>query len=281
VFGIVGLLWYFAWCFLVYPSPETHPSISDSERRYILQSLQAKAGEKPPPVPWFKIITSLPVWATIIANFTADWGLYTILICIPKFFQKVLGFDIATTGFLVSLPYVFKAIVGPSGGVIADMLITYKMSVRNVRRLIFTIGCTVAGIFIVGVGYAPTKGIALALLCCGVGITGLNSTGYAVNILDIAPKFAGVIIGFSNVFGSIPGFISPQLVGIITVNNTPGEWQLIFWITFVVYMVGVVFFFLTVSGDTQEWNFIEEECQAVEKPKEATPTTNTGLQQTD
>lgn len=44
------------------------------------------------------------------------------------------------TGFLVSLPYVIKAIVGPSGGVLADMLITYKMSVRNVRRLIFSFG---------------------------------------------------------------------------------------------------------------------------------------------
>ena len=53
----------------------------------------------------------------------------------------------------------------------------------------------------------------------GVGVTGLNATGYAVNILDIAPKYAGVIIGISNVFGSMPGFISPQIVGFITTKN--------------------------------------------------------------
>ena len=53
----------------------------------------------------------------------------------------------------------------------------------------------------------------------GVGVTGLNATGYAVNILDIAPKYAGVIIGISNVFGSMPGFISPQIVGYITTKN--------------------------------------------------------------
>ena len=80
-------------------------------------------------------------------------------------------------------------------------------------------GCTTASVFIVAVGYATNKAVAIGLLCMGVGVTGLNATGYAVNILDIAPKFAGIIIGISNVFGSMPGFISPQIVGYITTKN--------------------------------------------------------------
>lgn len=254
VFGAVGLLWFFVWCLVIHPSPESHPTISNVEKTYIMETLSTKKGDKTPPVPWIAILTSLPVWATIVANFTADWGLYTILICIPKFFQQVLHFDIATTGFLVSLPYLIKAIVGPSGGIIADMLIMNGFSVRNTRRLIFTIGCTTASIFIVGVGYAKSKAVAIGLLCTGVGITGLNATGYAVNILDIAPRFAGIIIGFSNVFGSMPGFISPMIVGYITTKNTAEEWQLVFWITAFVYAIGVIFFGLTVSGDRQPWN---------------------------
>ncbi|XP_012553658.1 vesicular glutamate transporter 2 isoform X2 [Hydra vulgaris] len=254
VFGSVGLLWFFVWCLAIHPSPKTHPTISDSERELILGSLEQKNSHEKLDVPWIKIITSLPVWATIVGNFSADWGLYTILICIPKFFQKVLHFDIATTGFLVSLPYVIKAIVGPSGGVIADMLIVKGVSVRNVRRIIFSTGCTTASIFIVGVGYAKSKAVAIGLLCTGVGITGLNATGYAVNILDIAPRYAGVIIGISNVFGSMPGFISPMIVGYITTNNTAAEWQTVFWITAFIYGFGVVFFALSVSGDKQPWN---------------------------
>eukprot|EP00112_Aurelia_sp_Birch-Aquarium-sp1_P009726 Seg2115.4 transcript_id=Seg2115.4/GoldUCD/mRNA.D3Y31 product="Vesicular glutamate transporter 1" protein_id=Seg2115.4/GoldUCD/D3Y31 len=253
VFGAVGLLWFFVWCLAIHPTPTQHPTISKNERQYIEHSIAEIKQEKSNGVPWWAIITSIPVWATIVANFTADWGLYTILICIPRFFQKVLGFDIATTGFLVSLPYVIKAIVGPSGGVLADMLITHKFSVRNVRRMIFTFGCTTASVFIVAVGYAKNKGVAIGLLCMGVGVTGLNATGYAVNILDIAPKYAGVIIGISNVFGSMPGFISPQIVGYITTKNTAAEWQVVFWITAIIYGVGVVFFFFAVSGDKQPW----------------------------
>jgi len=116
-----------------------------------------------------------------------------------------------------------------------------------------------ASVFIVAVGYAPNKSVAIGLLCTGVGITGLNATGYAVNILDIAPKFAGIIIGFSNVFGSMPGFISPMLVGYLTTQNTATEWQLIFWITAFVYLIGVIFFAIFVSGDLQPWNTVKTE----------------------
>lgn len=83
----------------------------------------------------------------------------------------------------------------------------------------FISGCTTAGVFVLAVGYSPNPTLGVLFLCIGVGITGVNATGYAVNLLDIAPRFAGVIMGITNVFGSLPGFLSPQIVGIITVNK--------------------------------------------------------------
>ena len=87
------------------------------------------------------------------------------------------------------------------------------------KFIISFLGCTVAAIFVLAVGYSPNPVMGIAFLCIGVGITGVNATGYAVNLLDIAPRFAGVIMGITNVFGSLPGFLSPQIVGIITVNK--------------------------------------------------------------
>lgn len=80
-------------------------------------------------------------------------------------------------------------------------------------------GCTTASLFILITGYASSPALAVAFLTIGVGITGLNASGYAVNILDIAPQYAGVIMGVTNVFGASPGFISPQIVGILTPNK--------------------------------------------------------------
>lgn len=75
--------------------------------------------------------------------------------------------------------------------------------------------------FVLATGYANHPYLAVLFLTIGVGITGINAAGYAVNILDIAPKYAGVIMGVTNVFGAAPGFISPQIVGIITPNKVP------------------------------------------------------------
>ena len=41
---------------------------------------------------------------------------------------------------MAALPYVVKAFVGPAGGVLVDWLIKNKMSVRNTRRCVFTVG---------------------------------------------------------------------------------------------------------------------------------------------
>ncbi|XP_031560803.1 vesicular glutamate transporter 1-like [Actinia tenebrosa] len=251
-FGAVGLMWFFIWQMSIHASPAEHPTISVEEKEFIENAI-ADTSTKKIKVPWKSILTSGPVWAVIFANFTADWGMYTILICLPKYFIEVLHFDLAKTGFLAALPYVLKAIVGPSGGILVDWLIKNKMSVRNTRRCVFTVGCTVASIFVLLTGYANHPYLAVFLLTIGVGITGINAAGYAVNILDIAPKYAGVIMGVTNVFGAAPGFISPQIVGIITPNKTASEWRVVFWITFIVYIIGIVLFGLLVSGDKQPW----------------------------
>jgi len=43
-------------------------------------------------------------------------------------------------GFVASLPFLLKAIVGPLGGVLADLLRYKYMSTANVRRLFYAVG---------------------------------------------------------------------------------------------------------------------------------------------
>ena len=36
-----------------------------------------------------------------------------------------------------------------------------------------------------------------------------------MNNLDIAPKYAGIVLGFSNMIGTIPGFLGPIVAKLI------------------------------------------------------------------
>ena len=41
-------------------------------------------------------------------------------------------------------------------------------------------------------------------------------TGFFVNPLDIASNFSGTILGITNAFGTIPGWLAPLIAGALT-----------------------------------------------------------------
>ena len=64
-------------------------------------------------------------------------------------------------------------------------------------------------------GYAPSgqagQLYATVCLCVAVGASGLVLAGFSVNHLDIAPRYAGVLMGITNTVATIPGFAAPQV----------------------------------------------------------------------
>jgi ACS family sodium-dependent inorganic phosphate cotransporter len=44
---------------------------------------------------------------------------------------------------------------------------------------------------------------------------------FSVNHLDIAPQHAGVLMGLSNMAGTLPGIISPLVTGFVVQNKVP------------------------------------------------------------
>ena len=62
---------------------------------------------------------------------------------------------------------------------------------------------------------------AVFFLTLTVGVNGLAMVGFAINHIDIAPRFAGVLMGITNTVATIPGFMGPQLAKALTPNVRP------------------------------------------------------------
>ena len=60
--------------------------------------------------------------------------------------------------------------------------------------------------------------LAVVLFSLALGITALNKSSYIVNHLDIAPRYAGVLMGITNTVATIPGMVGPYIVGYL-INN--------------------------------------------------------------
>jgi len=75
-----------------------------------------------------------------------------------------------------------------------------------------------AGLFLIGLSYLDCTQTALAvvLLISAVTMSGFVYSGYFVNHMDIAPQYAGTLMGISNGIGAMSGFIAPYIAATVT-----------------------------------------------------------------
>lgn len=69
--GVIGILWYIVWFWIIDSTPEKDKSISPDERRYIQETIGI-CTKTEINIPWKSIITSVPVWAIITAHFAEN-----------------------------------------------------------------------------------------------------------------------------------------------------------------------------------------------------------------
>lgn len=71
---------------------------------------------------------------------------------------------------------------------------------------------------VVGLGFVHLPQVAVAMLSIGVALHGCGFSGFLVNHVDIAPKYAGVLMGISNSLAAICGIAAPYVIGVLTPN---------------------------------------------------------------
>ncbi|KAI3359996.1 hypothetical protein L3Q82_014328 [Scortum barcoo] len=234
-------------------------------------------GEEKFKTPWRHFFTSMPVYAIIVANFCRSWTFYLLLISQPAYFEEVFGFEISKVGMVSALPHLVMTIIVPIGGQLADYLRTHNlMSTTNVRKLMNCGGFGMEATLLLVVGYSHSKGVAISFLVLAVGFSGFAISGFNVNHLDIAPRYASILMGISNGVGTLSGMVCPLIVGAMTKHKTRDEWQYVFLIASVVHYGGVIFYGLFASGEKQAWADIEdtseEKCGIIDEDELANET---------
>ncbi|XP_041113285.1 vesicular glutamate transporter 3-like [Polyodon spathula] len=281
VYGAFGLIWYTCWLLFAYGSPAVHPTIDEEERTYIETSIGESVNllnvTEKFSTPWRKFFTSMPVYAIIVANFCRSWTFYLLLISQPAYFEEVFGFAISKVGLLSAVPHLVMTIVVPFGGQLADFLRSRKiLSTTTVRKIMNCGGFGMEATLLLVVGYSHTRGVAISFLVLAVGFSGFAISGFNVNHLDIAPRYASILMGISNGVGTLSGMVCPLIVGAMTKHKTREEWQNVFLIAALVHYSGVIFYAIFASGEKQDWadpeSTSEDKCGIIEEDELAEET---------
>ncbi|XP_033493176.2 sialin-like [Epinephelus lanceolatus] len=265
--GGAGCLWTVFWFIFVSDDPHTHHRISKEERDYIINSIGPQGTGHGWSVPLLSMLLSVPLWAIIITQMCAHWSYYTLLTSLPTYMNVIMHFDLKSNGFLSALPYLGGWLFSTLSGVVADSLIERRVfSVTVVRKLFTVAGLLPAAALLVGASYAGCSHIlAVTLLTLSSTISGITTSGYYVNQIDIAPRYAGFLLGITNTFGTIPGVLAPIATGYFTEDHTLAGWRTVFWVAAGINVSGALIYTIFASGKIQQWALTEEERAEAEK----------------
>lgn len=119
--GHATIIWFLLWTLLAFSSPADHPRISREEKAYLEYTIGTQQVQRfyrlgfglkitqhlcycgclqdVGPTPWRKVLTSMPVWANVIAQVAHCWVIYTLLTEMPTYMKTVLHFDIKKVYF--------------------------------------------------------------------------------------------------------------------------------------------------------------------------------------
>ncbi|XP_069192452.1 vesicular glutamate transporter 1 isoform X1 [Procambarus clarkii] len=255
-YGVAGITWGFFWYWLAFEKPATHPTITAREQLYIEESLGNQPVVQPTfaTTPWRAFATSMPVWAIIVANIARSWTFYLLIISQPTYFNEVFHYNVAESGTISALPHLVMTIVVPFGGQLADHIRKKNLlSTTNVRKVFNCGGFGLEATFLLVVAFTRNTTVAITSLTLAVGFSGFAISGFNVNHLDIAPRYASILMGISNGFGTLSGMICPIVVEEFTKHSTEEEWQVVFLIASIIHFLGIIFYGIFASGELQPW----------------------------
>uniref|UniRef100_A0AAY4CGB0 Sialin n=1 Tax=Denticeps clupeoides TaxID=299321 RepID=A0AAY4CGB0_9TELE len=248
IFG-AGCLWAVFWFVLVSDEPRTHPRISEPEKNYIINSIGSQESAHGWSIPLVSMMFSVPLWAIIICQMCSN----TLQTSLPTYMDTVLHLDLQQISFLSALPYLGAWLFSVLSGVVADHLLEREvMSVTAVRKIFTLAGHVLPAAFLVAVGYTRcSSALAVTCLTLSTTIRGTSKAGVFINQIDIAPRYAGFLLGITNTFGTIPGILSP-------IAHSLAGWRNVFLLSAGVSVFGALFFLALGSGKIQWWAVEEE-----------------------
>jgi len=251
-FGAVGCIWYMVWVFCIASTPSQHRTISAEEKAYLEGTTHIDANvvgtivivQKSPTPPWKGFVTQPAALALFANHFAFNYGCYMMMTYMPKFLDEQLGMNMKDAGFAAVFPYLLMGLMGIFSGLVADRL-TLHCHIRTIRLGFLCVGYIGSGAFLVLLSYVThNRLLAEVVMNVSIGFSGLISTGFGPNFLDISPHYAGQLYGVSNTIGNIAGILAPMVTAYILDNKTGAaavvRWRLAFCTSAAIYAVAGV-----------------------------------------
>ncbi|XP_047030007.1 putative inorganic phosphate cotransporter [Helicoverpa zea] len=256
--GILGIIWLLCYAFVGSDSPQKSKMISPAERLLIQTSLGQVGEQMTLKTPWKAILTSVPFYALLIMHSGHNWGFWTLMTEIPSYMGQILNIHIKTNGVVSSIPYFTTYALSFVFGFATDYALRHKWcSTATCRKVSNSIGEFGPAIMLIVLCQVPPghTTACIVLLALVVGLNAGNLTGFLITHIDMAPNFAGRLMGLTNCAATGVGLIAPLVAGaILKDEKDPKQWHIVFYLASAIYIASNLIFIIFGSNKIQAWN---------------------------
>jgi ACS family glucarate transporter-like MFS transporter len=209
IMGGIGVLWAVFWFFWFRDDPKTHPSLSESERQYILQGRQqAVTGEaEAPPLTAGRLFGSRNVWLLMGQYFASNFTFFFCLTWLFPYLKNRYSLGMVEAGFYAAAPPLAGAFGNWVAGAVIDMIYRRGKWAAS-RRVPAIFGFTLAaGGLLASMQMDTALG---AIICLSIAVFGADMTlAPSLSVcIDIGRKHAGTVSGTMNMAGNLGSFVT-------------------------------------------------------------------------
>ncbi|OQR93703.1 sialin, partial [Thraustotheca clavata] len=267
-FGCLSTLWLVVFFWRGSSRPETDRYINSHEADYIIETRNTAASKEfltphssrsttPPILPWKAYFSSKALWAIYCSHFTYNYGWYVLLGWTPQYLRLVLHLELEASGVAAAVPYICGYLGILFWGWLSDYLLACDIRLVAVRKFTNNVSFFGSAVCLYLLRYASSTFQAITMLCITLFLSRAAVSGYWINMIDIAPRHAGHVMGISNTMATLPGIIGNILTGEILYRS--GDWNLVFEITSIILILGGLVFQLwaqdhDVFANTQQFS---------------------------
>ena len=224
VFGVSGAALGYIWHLIAAETPDSKRAKKKQRMCNFATTYYTIERPKLRTIPYCKIFTSLRVWAITIASFVRFWTISTVMVIFLDRIAEIFNSDEASAQAfeLFRCPITSSSLIF---GALFFTLFHFKFSTTTVRKL-----ATVPPflLFPVILYLSTLEDLDLRTLfgCVFASsfLGGLSESGFNVNQLDVAPRFAGLLMSVSLSAGLVADLGSQLTITHLTTNHTLFPW---------------------------------------------------------
>jgi MFS transporter, ACS family, glucarate transporter len=237
IFGVIGIVW--AWAFFRWfrDDPRTHPSVNQAE--LALMPPQHETASVHGRIPWNSFFESKAVWLLWAQYICMCYGWYFYITWLPTYLHDARGVSLMQGAVLSGLPLFFGGFGCILSGWLAPHLAERVGSVIRARRMLAITGFLGAsGSILV---FIQLEDPTLAMIALGMSSffnDFIMPPAWAA-CMDIGGRYSGTLSGSMNMVGNFAGGFSPLMVGYL-LAWTAQNWTLTFYISAAIYSLGAI-----------------------------------------